>query len=316
MNPQEIRGPEPFWKTVRLLWKAARRRHLGRAERQRKLLRQRKGSSSNPLGALAIVISVIFMGAIHGFLGFMTAESVKAGGLVAAERTGKMAVSVHFIDSVRRSPSPQNIESAIDIEAWHRTASFGSTHETEKAAIREHYRRHGAAGFVRLDNFSGNLHTLIQAPPLAKLAGFTMLLWWFVMLTMQGEGLELDVQRRRHPMWEWLLSHPVRPQAAFLAEMVSPLVSNPAYISAPVYWTVLLTHLWGFWIALGCSIVIGIVLAAAAACLNKTLELCAMLKLSVRSRGAVLGLMSWLGYALFIIPLFLFGRPGVMPRPA
>ena len=37
-----------------------------------------------------------------------------------------------------------------------------------------------------------------------------------------------------------------------------------------------------------------------------------MLKLSVRSRGALLGLMSWLGYALFITPLFIFGKPGIL----
>ena len=69
-----------------------------------------------------------------------------------------------------------------------------------------------------------DLGDIRQAPPLAQLFGTILFFWWFVMLTTQGEGLDLDVQRRRNPMWEWLLSHPVRPEAAFLAEMVSPIV--------------------------------------------------------------------------------------------
>lgn len=62
-----------------------------------------------------------------------------------------------------------------------------------------------------------------------------ILIWWLLMLVLQGEGLEMDIQRRRHPMWEWLLSHPVRPVAAFAAEMLAPLTANPLYLSAPVY---------------------------------------------------------------------------------
>jgi hypothetical protein len=40
-------------------------------------------------------------------------------------------------------------------------------------------------------------------------AGSLVLLWWLAMLVCQGEGLELDLQRRRYPMWEWLFSHPL-----------------------------------------------------------------------------------------------------------
>jgi membrane protease YdiL (CAAX protease family) len=72
-----------------------------------------------------------------------------------------------------------------------------------------------------------------------------------------------------------------------------------------------MAHIWDFHVALLGGIVVGAFCAVSAAALNKTLELCAMLKLSVRSRGAVLGLMSWLGYALFITPMFTLGKPGV-----
>jgi hypothetical protein len=60
--------------------------------------------------------------------------------------------------------------------------------------------------------------------------GSLALLWWTVMLVFQGEGVELDLQRRRHPMWEWLFSHPVPPGAVFFAEMLSPIaVPAPAW---------------------------------------------------------------------------------------
>jgi hypothetical protein len=55
------------------------------------------------------------------------------------------------------------------------------------------------------------------------------------MLIFQSEGLELDPQRRRHPMWEWLFSHPVPAGAIFLAEMLSPIAANPIYCSAPLF---------------------------------------------------------------------------------
>jgi len=56
------------------------------------------------------------------------------------------------------------------------------------------------------------------------------------MLIFQSEGLELDPQRRRHPMWEWLFSHPVPAGAIFMAEMLSlRLPPIPIYYSAPLF---------------------------------------------------------------------------------
>jgi len=43
------------------------------------------------------------------------------------------------------------------------------------------------------------------------------------------------MQRRRHPMWEWLFSHPVPVGAVFLAEMLAPLAANPVYWTAPLF---------------------------------------------------------------------------------
>ena len=45
---------------------------------------------------------------------------------------------------------------------------------------------------------------------------------WFLMLVVQGEGLGVDLQRRRNPMWEWLLSYPVDPRAGSWARCCRP----------------------------------------------------------------------------------------------
>jgi hypothetical protein len=66
-----------------------------------------------------------------------------------------------------------------------------------------------------------------------------VLLAWLIMLIFQGEGLELDIQRRRHPNWDWLFSHPVRPGAVFLAEMLSPMAANPIYATGPLFFGIL-----------------------------------------------------------------------------
>ena len=78
------------------------------------------------------------------------------------------------------------------------------------------------------------------------------------------------MQRRRHPMWEWLLSHPVKPGAVFFAEMLSPLAANPNLIMAPVFWVVLLLMA-GHGAVGGIigGVLIGVPLAAAAACASK-----------------------------------------------
>ena len=93
MSPAEVSGPEPFWKTVRLIWKSARRRVVGRAERQRQVMRQRKGRSSDFPAGLAIVVMALVSAFLHGFLGRKTAEFVQVGAVVATERAGKMVVS-------------------------------------------------------------------------------------------------------------------------------------------------------------------------------------------------------------------------------
>ena len=318
MTTPPVGGAEPFWKTVRLLWRAARRRARARIQHQRRLLRQRKGSSSDVAGGFAIVFTAIFMAFLHGFLAYSTISAIKSAALVAAEHSGRRVVSDRCFESIAEAPSTYRfgsttaLPSVLRNEATRRSLEFGGSSAEEEKILRYQYLKFGRGGFIRRSEVPSKLTDIGRMPALAQLCGTIFFFWWFVMLTMQGEGLELDVQRRRHPMWEWLLSHPVRPQAAFLAEMAAPVVSNPAYLAAPIFWIGLFAQIWEFPIALIAGLIVGLFFAIAAACLNKTLELCAMLKLSVRSRGAALELMSWLGYALFITPLFAFGKPGVL----
>src|SRR5262249_6002084 len=112
----------------------------------------------------------------------------------------------------------------------------------------------------------------------------------------QGEGLELYGERRRHPMWGWLLSHPVRPGAVFLAEALSPLGANPIFYSAPLFPGILYGLVYGPESGLLAGLLIGIPITFAAACLGKVLEIGIILRLPPRARGVVLGLMGWFGY--------------------
>jgi len=123
MSESDLKGPEPFWKTARLLWKNARRRALSRTAQRRKMLRRRKTRSSDIPSSISTIGSALLCAMLHGFLASITIENTD---------------------------------------------------------------------FHRLGRS--------DAPPLTQLCGTLLFLWWFVMLVMQGEGLELDVQRRRHPM--------------------------------------------------------------------------------------------------------------------
>ncbi len=157
------------------------------------------------------------------------------------------------------------------------------------------------------------LAALARAGPTAALLGSAILLWWFAMVACQGEGLELDLQRRRHPMWEWLLSHPIGAGAAFFAEMLSPLFANPSYWTTPLFVGIVYGAAQDPAAGFAAAFLVGIPVTVAAACLGKALEIGAILRLPVRSRGAVIGILSWFGYASMVSMFF---GPTVMPRIA
>lgn len=137
---------------------------------------------------------------------------------------------------------------------------------------------------------------LLSNVPLSSMLGSLFILWWILTMCLQGEGgLHIDFQRRRHPMWEWLFSHPINPKAVFAAEMMGPLAANPVYLSIPTFWGVLYGLYHDFWIGILAFFAVGIPFSLTCTAITKALEIGILLKFSIRSRGAILGLLSCLG---------------------
>lgn len=322
----------------KLLCNAARLRAAGRLLHQRKLLRQIKGSDSNVFGWLTMFIFTIFMIVAHLALGWTVVKTLETARIMEMESRGKLMISSFenfFLESLtlRKEPMeaserdrPADTSSSYHAElarknlewlrrseeqffegvaSW-RQREMGDVKKSDKRLIEEHYRKNGSAGFISEDD----LPKLRLYNPESVPAGYwpfvgAILLLWLLMLVLEGDGMHLDFSKRQHPMWEWLLSHPVRPVAAFSAEMLSPLMANPIYLTAPVFWGVVLGNTHGVVGGVLGGVLIGLPLAVAASSLNKALEISAMLRLSTRNRGAVLGLMAWAGFVAMILPMFL-----------
>jgi membrane protease YdiL (CAAX protease family) len=181
----------------------------------------------------------------------------------------------------------------------------------------------GSAGYlvhmvtVQAQQIEGQPGELTTIAPLTSMLATLVLLAWVVMLIFQGEGLELDIQRRRNPNWEWLFSHPVRPGAVFLAEMLSPIAANPIYATGPLFFCVLYGYFYSPASGFAAAILMGVPISIAAACLGKALEIGVMLRFPPRSRGALIGLMSWLGYTAMLLFLVAYAStPDIMNASA
>jgi membrane protease YdiL (CAAX protease family) len=328
----------------KLLWKAARLRAAGRRQRQRELMQHKKGDSSDALAGLAMIGMALFMAVLHGALGWTLVGTLESARTMDVESRGKLVLGrydfllerltddqsriddlesqlLNHPDNRRNlekklAEARSNLEVSIDSftssAAQSRKHDIGGSLEANERLVEEQFRKFGAAGFIsEKDLPEADLRHPETVPASYWPFVAFIILWWIVMMVFQGEGLEMDIQRRRHPMWEWLFSHPVRPVAAFAADMLSPLMANPVYFSAPVFWMVVLGKIHGVFGALVGGIAIGMAFAVAASCLNKAMEVCAMIRLSPRNRGAILGLMSWLGYAAMMLPLFTMQAPAL-----
>jgi len=305
-----------MWRTMGIVWRTARLRAAGRILRQRQLLQQRRGKpvrGLNPLGRLATIISFVVIAGLHCAIAYQTCHLVKLGALYAAESRGQLVINQSTYDDLHhgQASSDDEIQRLLGPALEHRIGLFGGDRTEQWNLLVEQYRHKGLSGFVNEEDLPRHLSDAATLSPTALLCGSVMILWWIVMILFQGEGLEMDMQRRRHPMWEWLLSHPIHPQAAFLADMISPLAANPAYLTAPLYWMIVLGAGFDSLNGAAAGLLVGIFAAVAAACINKTIELCAMLRLSVRSRGALLGVMSWVGYISLLLPIFMFSHAAI-----
>jgi membrane protease YdiL (CAAX protease family) len=333
--------PVGFWRTVWLLLAASRKRAAGRKARQRALLRQRAGAKSLNWGWFGGAFGVLLMIGLNLLAAYVVQGIVTVGERIDAEQHGWVLVEGWFLSDVTEG----QIQAARAADPWreldrtlkpyyHREAMrLAEANGGDEGAIEQRLRdtvlAHDARDFTDISRTAPGLSALPTAGSFPAMLGSLALLWWGVMLAFQGEGLELDTQRRRHPMWEWLFSHPVPAGAVFLAEMIAPVAANPIYYGAPLLPGVLYGVVYGRELGVLAAFVVGVPLTIAAACLGKGLEVGVILRFSPRSRGAMIGLMGWLGYASmmlfflasvtlakFVTPLALFLQPlAVLPWP-
>lgn len=308
--------PTSFWVTVRALLRAARLRRDGRMKRQSELMHRKSGSGTDMLGCLGTAMISLFMILAHGLYGYMALRIVDPVNEVSAEHQGKMTVPYYLYPAFEKLADLNRREAKETFEqrlaafagelARERVRHWGGDREETVREVMDHYSLHGPGGFTKDKSSVPLLESSSDLSPLFWTVLTLVISGWMTMMIFQGEGLELDVQRVRHPMWEWLMSHPIKPVAAFSAEMLTPAVSNPLYFTSPVFWWVLFGGIYGGAVGFLAAVIVGIPFAFAASALNKALEISLMLRLSTRNRGAVLGLMSWLGYVSLVGGMFLF----------
>jgi membrane protease YdiL (CAAX protease family) len=280
-------------------------------------------------------MAILFMAFLNGGAAFIVRMAVESGQRVEIERSGRIVVSQRFVDEVKtadtvskKSPSycitksngqtycwqpPDQVtaDPSYSSEASRIAERYGGQPAAIEQKLRDAVRTHGSEAFITKDDASPGLTALSTSGRLPAMLGSVILIWWAMMLVFQGEGLELDLQRRRHPMWEWLFSHPLQPDAVFLAEMLSPIAANPIYWSGPLFAGFLYGFVYGPGPGFIAALLIGVPLTVAAACLGKALEIGVILRFPARSRGAMIGLMGWMGYAsmmLFFVGAFVIPK--------
>ncbi|HMK91319.1 MAG TPA: CPBP family intramembrane glutamic endopeptidase [Methylocystis sp.] len=263
-------SPDPpgFWKTLRLLLGAARRRRAGRVRRQRQLLGRSVGKNAGDWNDFAFYLAVLFMLLVHG----LAAGAVHLGTL-EAER-------IEIAQHSKLSPDKCGKASQPPFSPLGKRSISAETRDCAKTPASMATGVAAAADFGAFPAMFGSL----------------LLMLWSLMLVFQSEGMDFDAQRRRHPMWEWLFSHPAPPGAIFLGEMLTPIAANPIYLSAPAFPMILYGLVYGPGLGVAAAVLVGAPIAVAAACLGKALEIGVMLRFALRSRSAVLALMSWFGF--------------------
>ena len=314
-------NPPGFWPTVAILLRTSRKRATGRQRRQQELMNSRTKRSTTDWSGLGVLLGVLLFGVVNILAAVSVNIAVEAGQRAQASLQGKIVVSQEFLDSVRSmldSPKEPLFRdrplTASDYEAEAKRVARrmgGSAQEIRKRILDSVALRDGA-DLVSEDAVAGGLSQLAKAGRLPTLAGTIFLFLWIAMLVCQGEGLELDIQRRRHPMWEWLYSHPIPARAIFFSEMLSPLAANPIYWTGPLFCATLYGTAYSS-VLTGCmaAFLIGVPVSIACACLGKALEIGILLRFPTRTRGAIVGLMSWVGYATM---MFFFVGISFLPK--
>jgi len=324
-----------FWGTVGVLLGAARQRANGRKERARQLLQQRSNYRASDWGAIGFRLTAIVLAVVNVLAAVALKQAVSSSQRVEAEHRGKFVVSRSFFEAAKAEADYENSPKSQRCYLLHaKTSCYETTDQAPPAPdysseatevadsqgggravieqrLRDEVTKHGSQNLVARDDAIRGLTELASIGRFPAMMGSLVLLWWGLMLVCQGEGLEMDLQRRRHPMWEWLFSHPAPPAAIFLAELLSPIAANPMYWGGPLFAGVAYGLVYGPGLGFAAILLVGVPLTVAAACLGKALEIGIVLRFPPRSRGAMIGIMSWFGYASMM--LFFVGMLAV-PR--
>lgn len=326
-------GATSSWRVVRLLWKASRQRATGRRTKNQMLRQNKTGSRSNMAASWPFILFVLFAALMHYIGAVFVIQPIDVARQMAEERLAEILVVppsradklelvaaaerrlVAANDDASRAVAQQALNQAGSDFARDASSSrrrlFGGEFIEIETEILKHLRERGSDGFV-VKEMNDTLENSTDLPPAYWLYAMLLISCWFIALVFVGEGVELDIQKRRHPHWEWLLSHPIKPVAAFSAEFMAPMLVNPIYLTAPIFWLTIFRSVWPDGaIAIWASLVAGIAWAVAASCLNKSIEIAAMLRLPVRKRGYVLGLLSILSMVFLLIPLLFLKEKSV-----
>ncbi|MGJ4952267.1 CPBP family intramembrane glutamic endopeptidase [Bradyrhizobium sp. HKCCYLS20291] len=297
-----------FWTVVLLLLGTARRRAAGRTRRGLAQQRKRGGFAVAPDVALRLVIVVALVVNIGAAVG--VAFAVRSAEQVQAEANGRIIVDDWFAVQIARSEADAaatplrraEISRAEDRYIATEAAQLAREKHGDQAAISAQL-----TATVRNDPQALLSSRLLAAQPgrLPDLMALILAASWCLMMICQGDGPDLDTQRSRDPMWEWVFSHPVPPAAVFVAEMLAPIAANPIFLTAPLFPGVLYGLAYGWGGGIAGALLVGVPAAIALACVSKAIEIWALLRLSPRKRGAVLGLIGTIGFAPLAVWLFL-----------
>jgi len=304
-------GPS-FWRVVGALLIASRRRAMGRVRRQLRLSRRRKAFSFAAWPAIGFLLGCLLGVAFHAAVALEIFAVNNAAARAEAQAHGETVVESWFykridlneqlanLDPGRRKAATRDEQSVVASEASRIVQHHGGDPRRVAGELRARIDAHGSG-------LADEAELWRQPFALPEALTLALFVWWMLVLLCQGEGAQLDAPMARHPMWEWLFSHPAPPSAIFFAEMLAPIAANPLFVTAPILPGALFALAYGWPIGIAGAILAGIPLAVALACLGKALEIRIVLGFGPRVRGAALGLMSWFGFASMMVTLFLAG---------
>ncbi|MCB1601854.1 MAG: CPBP family intramembrane metalloprotease [Xanthomonadales bacterium] len=131
-------------------------------------------------------------------------------------------------------------------------------------------------------------------------------------LVLQGESIAFDLNRRRHPIWEWYLTFPISQPWVYLAEALRPLVSNPMLMASPLLIMAIAGYVNDSVLVAFAAIPIAVPFAVSAAIASKFIEVMVMLRVTPRNRSAWLVVAGGIGLLLLMLPLLSYSMPGMI----